>query len=80
LEPSNIIDLPVDINNTELNKANSQQQIIGWQHFIRVRLSIAWGKTINRHLDKLKLHPIHAEKWRSGSTLYQLETYSKNLK
>jgi hypothetical protein len=63
LEPSNTTEIPVDINNAELNKADYQQQLIGWRHFIRGRLSIAWGTTINLHLEKERLHHINAEKW-----------------
>jgi hypothetical protein len=73
LEPSNATEIPVDINNAELNKADFQQQIIGWRHFIRGRLSTAWGTTINRHLEKERLHHI------GGFTQYKLETYTKNL-
>jgi hypothetical protein len=41
LEPFNIIDLTVEANIKELDKAVYQQQLIGWRHFIRGRLSIA---------------------------------------
>jgi hypothetical protein len=63
LEPSNIIDLTVDTNIKELDKAIHQQQLIGWRHFTQGRLSIAWGTTINRHLEKEKIYHLTAEKW-----------------
>jgi hypothetical protein len=65
LEPSNTIELPIDLTFEDLTKATQQQQRIGWRHFIRGRLSIEWGKFINLHLIQEKLYDISAEKWAS---------------
>jgi ribonuclease HI len=66
LEPSNIIDITSEINHPELHKAAFQQQRIGWRHFIRGRLSIAWGTTINHHFTNNKIPHITAENWAAG--------------
>jgi hypothetical protein len=63
LEPSANIDIVTDPETFELNKANNQQSMIGWRHFIRGRMSIEWGKTISNHLFDEKLYHISAEKW-----------------
>jgi hypothetical protein len=53
----------LEIDNTDIQKAQTQQSIIGWRHFLRGRLSINWGKAVSNHLFREKLYHISAEKW-----------------
>ena len=54
---------------TEPNKyiiaATNKQQDIGWEHFVRGRITIKWGELINQHLRDQKIQPeeMDAEKW-----------------
>jgi Rps23 Pro-64 3,4-dihydroxylase Tpa1-like proline 4-hydroxylase len=45
------------------SKAERQQHLIGWRHFILGRMSIEWGHIINRHLDEASITNTNAEKW-----------------
>jgi hypothetical protein len=63
LEPSQITDHEIDFDISAFDKANQQQNIIGWQHFIRGRLSFEWGKAISSQLSTDQFHHMSAEKW-----------------
>jgi hypothetical protein len=63
LEPSTNSEPNMEFETTNLEKAHRLQTLIGWRHFIRGRLTIEWGKIIDNHLSKEKLHKITAEKW-----------------
>jgi hypothetical protein len=63
LEPSQITDHEIDFDISAFDKANQQQNIIGWQHFIRGRLSFEWGKAISVHLSTDQFHHMSAKKW-----------------
>jgi hypothetical protein len=39
------------------------QANIGWQHFVRGRIIIAWGSMISNHLATQKTHIFNAEQW-----------------
>jgi hypothetical protein len=41
---------------------NTQAEI-GWQHFVRGQIIIAWGSIINNHLATQKTHKFNAEQW-----------------
>jgi hypothetical protein len=53
-----------------INRAEGMQEKIGWQQFIRGKISIQWGKVIRTHLETQGIKSITAEKW--GSTLLQI--------
>jgi hypothetical protein len=62
LEVSTHDDSETDVDNTNIQKAQTQQSIIGWRHFLRGRLSINWGKAVSNHLGQKKLYNISAGK------------------
>jgi hypothetical protein len=45
------------------NKANIQQDILGWRHFIRGRLSIEWGICIHQYAQQQKFTGLTQEQW-----------------
>jgi ribonuclease HI len=63
LEPPINLEPIIELDTTDSDKAYHQQNIIGWRHFIRGRISIEWGKLVDSHLSKAKLYHITAEKW-----------------
>jgi hypothetical protein len=46
-----------------LHKAVSTQELIGWQHLARGRMTIEWGHSINQHLANQDKYKINAEQW-----------------
>jgi hypothetical protein len=62
-EPSAPTDPDITLNTPGISKAYQQQLSIGWQHFIRGRLSIEWGYIISSHLEQEQIHHTNAEKW-----------------
>jgi hypothetical protein len=75
LEPKDIINTLCDTANLELQQATQQQLYIGWNHFIRGRLTIEWGNIIHRHLEKEMITIMTAKKW--GANL--LSIHWKNI-
>jgi hypothetical protein len=63
LEPSQVIDFINEETTINMTNALKKQQLIGWRHFIRGRISIEWGKILSQHLVTEKLNQISAEKW-----------------
>jgi hypothetical protein len=49
-------------------QALSQQNRIGWDHFIRGRLLITWGQIVNDHMVHNGITSTTAEKWGSALT------------
>jgi hypothetical protein len=54
-----------DNDNGRTSKAIYQQNNIGWNHFIRGRLSIEWGNIVQSHLETNQIKNMSAEKWGS---------------
>jgi hypothetical protein len=52
-----------DDKKLEIFKALNQQKLIGWNHFIRGRICIEWGKISYNHFENGKITNISAEKW-----------------
>jgi hypothetical protein len=48
---------------TEVMKAYNNQETIGWQHYVRGRMTIEWGNLINKHLAMQKKYKFNAEQW-----------------
>jgi hypothetical protein len=44
-------------------KAMRAQDRLGWNQFIRGRLTISWGEAINKHLQRHQLKTITAKQW-----------------
>jgi hypothetical protein len=65
LDPSNTEDIIDTVEKKEVTEALKSQYKIGWQHFVRGRVSIDWGAIINVHLQTNKITNITAEQWGS---------------
>ena len=51
--------------NKYVQAAITAQQNIGWEHFMRGRITMQWGDLINHHLKDSKIQPeeMDAEQW-----------------
>jgi hypothetical protein len=47
----------------KIKQLASDQSKIGWDHFIRGRLALLWGRNINDHLQQNRIINITAEQW-----------------
>jgi hypothetical protein len=54
---------PLPTRKADVMQAYNEQANIGWQNFIRGRMTITWGTLINRHVAKQKRYTFNAEHW-----------------
>ena len=63
LDPTNTDNLIDTVCSKEISEATQSQSDIGWEHFVRGRVSMDWGAIINSHLMINKISNITAEEW-----------------
>jgi hypothetical protein len=63
----------------EARMAYLSQSQLGWDHFIRGRLSLKWERTTKSHLQRNGISNITAKQWGSDFYTNQLGTYHQTM-
>ena len=65
LDPTDMDNLANTAGLQDVMSAVTSQDDIGWNHFVRGRVSMDWGAIINSHLQLNTITNFMAEQWRS---------------